>query len=239
MNLLDSRPTSSTGPFETQNRVARVNLLPPEVITAREFRRTQKWLAAAVLAVLVALIGVYLVQVRDRDAAAAALAAERTTTSTLQRQQAVYAYVPRAYAVIDQAQTARATAMAQDVDWARYMSDLSVALPPGVWLTSLDMHLLEAPNATPGAPVAPGTAPASPGTAPASGLGALVFAGSALNHPDVGALLVSLGKQRALTNPYFSSSKEDRIGGRTVVTFSSAAGVSAAALTHRFDRKAG
>ena len=64
-------------------------------------------------------------------------------------------------------------------------------------------------------------------------------AGTAYDHPDVAAFLVTLAKEKAATDAYFSTSVKAKIGTKDVVNFSSTAGLSAEALSHRFDRKAG
>ena len=59
----------------------------------------------------------------------------------LQAQQAKYAEVPRLTGLIDTATTARQTAMAQDVLWYGFLSDLSLTTPKGVSLLTLQVAL--------------------------------------------------------------------------------------------------
>ena len=228
MSILTSRGerlTSVVDAFGSPARVASVNLLPPEIMAARSFRRTQKLLGATVLAVLAALGGVYVLQVQDANTAADELAVSQDTGRSLKAEQAKYADVPRVYQAIDDAQSARQTAMGQDVEWSRYLTDFSLAMPANVWLTSLDLSLA-------------GAAPAA-GSAATPGVGTMTFAGTAIDHPDVAAWLVTLAKEKAATDAYFSSSTRAKIGTKDVVNFSSTAGLGAGALSHRFDRKAG
>lgn len=228
MSILTSRGerlTSVVDAFGVQIKIPSVNLLPPEILAGRTFRRAQKVLGAAVLTVGLALGGVYFLQVQNANAAADALAASKATGQTLQAEQAKYADVPRIYQAIDDAQTARQTAMGQDVEWFRYLTDFSLVMPASVWLTSLDLSLA-------------GTAPAA-GAAATPGVGTMTFAGSAYDHPDVAAWLVTLAKEKAATDAYFSTSTKAKIGTKDIVTFSSTAGLSDVALSHNFDRKAG
>ena len=230
MSILSSRGerlTSLVDSLGTTSRVPSVNLLPPEIIAARAFRRTQKYLAGAIALVVLVIVGAYLMQVHDRNQAASELAASQATGQSLKKEQDKYADVPRVYQAIDDAQTARQTAMSQDVEWFRYLTDFSLTMPANVWLTSLDMSLAGA---------APGSAPAA-GVTP--GVATMTFAGTAYNHPDVASWLVTLAKEPAVTDAYFSSSTKAKIGTRNVVNFSSTANVTSAALSHRFDRKAG
>lgn len=227
------RLTSVSDAFGAAARLPSVNLLPPEIIESRTFRRTQRVLGAAVLLVLVALAGAYALAVRDTNAAADSLAVSKATGQTLRVEQAKFADVPRVYQAIDDAQSARQSAMGQDVEWSRYLADVSLAMPANVWLTSLDLSLGTA------SPVA-GTVPAA-GGAPvaAAGVGTVTFAGTAIDHPDVAAWLVTLGREKAATDAYFSTSARAKIGTKNVVDFSSTAGLDSTALSHRFDRKAG
>ena len=229
MSILTSRGerlTSVVDAFGVQTRIPSVNLLPPEILAGRTFRRTQKVLGATVVVVALALGGVYLLQVQNKNEAADTLAVSQATGKTLQVEQAKYADVPRVYQAIDDAQAARQTAMGQDVEWFRYLTDFSLTMPANVWLTSLDLTLA---GATPAA----GAATTTPG------VGTMTFAGTGNDHPDVAAWLVTLAKEKAATDAYFSTSTRAKIGTKDVVNFSSTAGVSPAALSHRFDRKAG
>lgn len=229
------RLTSVSEAFGAAARLPSVNLLPPEIIESRTFQRTQRVLGAAVLLVLVALAGAYALAVRDTNAAADSLAVSKATGQTLRVEQAKFADVPRVYQAIDDAQSARQTAMGQDVEWSRYLADVSVAMPANVWLTSLDLSL---GTAIPIAGAAP--APAVGGAlVAAAGVGTVTFAGTAIDHPDVAAWLVTLGREKAATDAYFSTSARAKIGTKDVVNFSSTAGLDSTALSHRFDRKAG
>ena len=229
MSILTNRGerlTSVVDAFGVQTRIPSVNLLPPEILAGRTFRRTQMVLGASVVVVLLALGGAYLLQVQDANAAADELAVSKATGVRLQAEQAKYADVPKIYQAIDEAQTARQTAMGQDVEWSRYLTDFSLAMPANVWLTSLDLSLA-------------GAAPAAGASAATPGVGTMTFSGTAIDHPDVAAFLVTLAKEKAATDAYFSTSTRAKIGTKDVVNFSSTAGLSAVALSHRFDRKAG
>ena len=151
----------------------------------------------------------------------------QATGVRLKAEQAKYADVPKIYQAIDEAQTARQTAMGQDVEWSRYLTDFSLAMPANVWLSSLDLGLA---GTTPAAGASAATTP---------GVGTMTFVGTAYDHPDVAAFLVTLAKEKAATDAYFSTSTRAKIGTKDVVNFSSTAGLSAVALSHRFDRKAG
>src|SRR4051794_18388497 len=104
-------------------RQARVNLLPPEIGEARRLKRTQAALAGGLALVVIAMGGVYLTQVHDKQQAENELATSKAETVRLQAEQAKYADVPRTIAAIDAAVDARSTAMAQDVEWYRTLNN--------------------------------------------------------------------------------------------------------------------
>jgi Tfp pilus assembly protein PilN len=233
-----------------QQRVARVNLLPSEIEEARRLRRTQAGLAAGLGVVVLAVAGVYALQVQSKNHAADELAATKADTVRLQAQQAKYADVPRTIAAIDAAETARSTAMANDVEWFRTLNNFSLTLPSNVWFTGVSLALngTGSSGAAPAAPAA-GTTPATPATpatpsspatnAPATGIGVLTVQGSALDHPDVATWLDVLARQPGMADAYFSTSAKAKVGSKTIVNFVSTATVTSDALSHRYDRKQG
>ncbi len=244
MSILDvqgTRLTSLDDGLGGRAPVAGVNLMPPEILAGRVFRRTQQGLAAAALAVVAAVAGVYVTTANVAAAAADELTVVQATGATLTAEQARYAEVPRMAKAIDDAETARATAMADDVDWSRYLTSFSLTLPERVWFTSLDLKLASAGGTT-GTSAATGATAGTAGTAAAprsGGIAGLTVTGVAATVPDVAAWLDTLGAQRAVTDPFVTTAEKKPLGEREVVEFTSVGTVGAAALTHRFDRKAG
>lgn len=232
-------PSAVVGTFRT----ARVNLLPPEIEQARRLRRTQGALAGGLLGV-VALLGTgYAYEVHARHGAEQELAIAQAQTQVLQREQDKYADVPRTVAAIDTAETARETAMATDVEWARTLTDFSLTLPKDVWFSDLTLSLRGTGASTPGtaassAAPAPGVTGGSTATG-AAGIGTVTVEGNARRHRDVATWLDTLGRRPGMTSPYFTSSQQEKVGTKTVVKFSSTATLTADALSHRYDRKQG
>jgi Tfp pilus assembly protein PilN len=220
--------------FGQVRAVARVNLLPQEILDARTFRRTQGLLAACVLAVVAVAGGAYALAAHSRDGAQQQVAASQATGTTLTREQAKYADVPRVYNAIETAQTTRQTAMAQDVEWYRYLTDLSLTVPDNVWVTSLAVSLSGTTSAAGAAPAAATTNPLS-----TPGVGTITVAGKGKSHNDVAAWLDSLGQSKGVADPYFSNSTSATVGKTPIVTFNSTATLTETSLSHRFDRKAG
>ncbi len=242
MSILDMQGTGVTALDDGlggRARVAGVNLMPPEILAGRAFRRTQKGLAAAALVVAAAVAGVYLSTTRDAAAAADELAVVQATGRALTAEQSRYAEVPRVAKAIDDAETARATAMAEDVDWSRYLTSFSLTLPERVWFTSLDLKLVSAGGATTAVSGAAAGSTATATAPAAGGLAAVTVTGVAATVPDVAAWIDSLGAQQAVTDPFVSTADKATLGDREVVNFTSTGSIGAGALSHRFDRKAG
>lgn len=221
-------------------RMPRVNLLPPEIEQARQLRSTQRALAGGLLGVVVLLGGGYAYEVHARHGAEQALADVQAQTTLLQGEQAKYADVPRTVAAIDAAETARQTAMANDVEWSRTLTDFSLSLPENVWFSNVSLTLRGASTAAVGTPTTGATA--TPGAASglaAAGIGAVSVEGSARSHRDVAAWLDTLATLPGMSDAYFSSSQKQKVGSTPVVKFSSTATLTADALSHRYDRKQG
>ncbi|GAA4354084.1 PilN domain-containing protein [Angustibacter luteus] len=236
MSLLDQTQTQGLGTTSTAGlRLARVNLLPPEIEEARTLRRVQAGLGAGLAVVAVVAAGAYFVQVQDKHHAADELAVTKAETVRLQAEQAKYQDVPRTIAAIDAAATARSTAMANDVLWYRTMNNFAVTIPSNTWMTSLTLALGNSAP-TPAATAATGAGTAAAGATPATVLGTVSVNGTALDHPNVATWLDSLGRQPGLSDAYFTSSTRAKIGTTPVVNFVSTASITDAALSHRYDR---
>ena len=231
MSIIDTGRDLSEVIGQTGTRLPRVNLLPPEIKEAHRLRRTKAGLAAGLVVVIGAIGGAYVTQVNAKNAAQDNLTAEQATGAKLQAEQAKYADVPRTIAAIDKAETMRETAMANDIEWYRSLTNVSVTLPSKVWLTSLTLQVGAAGGA------APSTTPAATGDA--GGVGTVTAVGTAMDHPDVATWLDVLARQPGMSDAYFSSSKKKEIGSKSVVDFSSTATVTDEALSHRYDRKQG
>jgi Tfp pilus assembly protein PilN len=214
--------------------VPRVNLLPPEVIASLAFRRTQKVLAAAVVAALALIAGAFWWAQAGVSSAQALLEQEQTVTTRLQREQAKYADVPKLIATVQAAESARQSAMANDVEWYSYLYDVSRVTPSRVWLTSL--------TATVPMPGAASTATTTTDPLTVTGAGTLVVTGKAPAFSDVAAWLDAVNTVDGLTASVLDTAvldgDLDTPRAESFVTFTSRITVTDAAYTHRFDRKA-
>jgi Tfp pilus assembly protein PilN len=268
--MADVQPATPVAlPVPTGFRVARVNLLPPEIEDARRLRRTQGMLAGGLVAVVALLGAGYAYEVHDRHGAERELADVQAQTRRLQTEQAKYADVPKTVAAIDAAELARETAMADDVEWARTLTDFSLSLPARVRFTSLKLTVGPAAGTTGPTGTTSGTTGAATGaaggattgaaagaasgatngsatgaaagsaTASPGGIGTVAVEGSARSQRDLATWLETLSARPGMADASFSSSQRQKVGTKTIVKFSSTATLTADLLSHRYDRKQG
>lgn len=220
--------------------VPRVNLLPPEILAARGFRKVQLWLLAAVVVVLALIVGcVVWAQARVGDAEAR-LAVTTARSAQLHRQEAQYAEVPRLSAAVESAKAARQTALDQDLLWYRLMSDIALAAPANVWLTTMNVTLMTGPGVAGGSGKPP-TSTTATGADPLvpTGIGKVTVTGTAGDYPDVAAWLDALARVHGLDGATLqSATRESATGSGEQLQFSTQIVISSGALSHRYDRKA-
>lgn len=209
---------------------ARVNLLPPEVLEVRRFRRVQYGLGGMVLAAVGIVVLLFVLALGGVSSAQKQVDATRTEQSQLQGQLTKLNGVRLAYSQVAAGQAQLQSALGGEVQMSHFLNDLSLTIPTNVWLTGLTYNLTgPSPQA--------GAAATGPTVTP--GIGTLTATGSAFAHDDVAAWLVSLGRQKGYADPYFSDSTMSLSGARRIVTFTSTATITADALSHRYDRLPG
>jgi Tfp pilus assembly protein PilN len=191
-----------------------INLLPPEVAKQRVRRRKVFGLVA--LAVLyVVLLGVGVVYWNTRVTATQDdVAAQEEINASLRREAAALAGAEALQVEFESKALLVRSALATDVDWGILLNDLSRLLPPRVWLQEFT-----------------GTVTATqPGI-----LGLVTFRGVGFDYPDVSAWLRALDSEdfAGVTGTWVNSASEGIYGDSQVVTFSSSASLTDAAVTDR------
>lgn len=204
----------------------RVNLLPPEIAERRAFRQVQAGLGGAVAAAVVALGFLVVAAGSGVTKANEDLASAQTQNASLRKQTAQYANVNAIYAAAAAAEAQLSTAMGDEVRFSQMLNDFSLAIPSTVWVTSLSLSTgaVSAPTATPAA---------------TPEIGTLTVAGMGFSHNDVAVWLEAIAGLKAFSDPYFGASSESLIAGRTVVSFSSTAGINSTALSGRYAKRIG
>jgi Tfp pilus assembly protein PilN len=232
-NLPGAETTPAATAVLAPPRLPRVNLMPPEIAEAAAFRRFQMAMGAAILAA-VAVVGVLYVHEHGTvSSAKQQLATEQSQSTQLQARLNSLSSVRQVYTHVAQKQAMLAEAMGAQVKWSDYLTDLSLKVPEGVWLTN--MAVTE--NAGPGGTATSTTTDATGLVDP--GIGQVTFTGTAFSHDQVAAWLDMLSKERGWADPYFTSSVESAIGAKSVVNFSAQATLKPAAQDGRFAPKTG
>jgi len=229
--------------------VPRVNLLPPEILAARRFRRLQRQLAGIVLSVLLLGAAAGAWAQSGVLAARSDLAQVQAQTQGLMQQRARYAEVPKALAELDAARAAREGALRSDVLWYQFLGDLAVNTPAGTELTTVSVVMSPPAASGTGASTSASAGTATTGTL--TRLGEVKVTGRALRFRDVATWLETVTQVHGLAGSNLQSVARDEsssaAGSSAATSTSTSADVSytgsaivtSAGLSHRYDRKAG
>jgi Tfp pilus assembly protein PilN len=223
-------PTASVANPVDWAPVPKVNLLPPEILERRKFRKVRIRLAAFVVLTLLVAAGGLAWSVRNVSAAQAELDATTARTATLQQSEQKYSEVPRVLAQVEAAKTVRQQALATDVLWYRFLTDVSNATPANVSLQTLTIAL----NGDTGAA-------ASPDALTPSGIGTVTIVGTAATINDVAVWMDAVVRVHGIDASTLKSATRDTgsTSASSQVSFSATVVITAEALSHRFDMKAG
>lgn len=191
-----------------------INLLPPEVGRRKAHRRRMGFLTFAVV-VYIALLGFgYLIWAGRVDDARRDLEAQNTIVQTLERQVVALADSGELAARYEAKADLVRTALSTDVDWGILMNDLARLLPPRLWVETFSGTV----------------APTDPGV-----LGQVAFSGVGFDFPDVSAWLRVLDSEQfaGISGTWVSTVSQAMVGDDDVVTFTSTAVLTSAAVTNR------
>jgi Tfp pilus assembly protein PilN len=192
-----------------------INLLPPEVAQQRSRRRRVGIAIFGALAYLV-LLGVGMLYWDTKvDAARDDLDAQSEINLALERDVVALG----ASAEIQTQYQAKAdlvrSALAADIDWGIFLNDLARLVPPRVWVDTFNGSVV--PQTVPGV------------------VGQVSFSGVGFDFPDVSSWLRALESEQfaGITGPWVTTVTQGLIGVEEVVTFSSTAVLTTAAVTDR------
>jgi hypothetical protein len=235
----------------------RIDLLPRLLVEQRLVRRQRTGIGAAFL-VLLAVLGVwYLLETQQLRDAQDQADQEQATATALRAQRAQLQPLADLEAQIAASEQLRASVYRNEIRFSAVMRDISAIVPDDVWLTSMAVAFTDTANASAG-----GTGPAasSGGSSTAASTGgaaitttlgspgagspvaSITFAGTGLEHVDVGGFLRALasgpkkGGQQVYLNPYFTTSDKADENGQATVTFSASVDLSSAAYSGRYQR---
>lgn len=228
MTALADPPRAKKGPQTVMGGLPQVNLLPPEVRAARGLRSLKRWLAMALVVVLVLCAAVFALAKFAKVAADDELSTAQAETQRLQTEQQKYAEVPRVLGALQNATAARALGMSTDVSWASYYAAVTAVLPTDVSIDSLAMTSQSAS----------GTAATATAANPlqAASVAQIQFIGRSTTVPNTAAWLDALNGVPGFADAWASSATITQSQNKTTYyNVTVTVQVTSIAYTHRFD----
>jgi Tfp pilus assembly protein PilN len=192
-----------------------INLLPPEVAQQRTRRRRVAIGVFGVVAYLL-LLGVGMLYWDTKvDAARDDLERQAEVNLSLEREVAALGESAEMQTQYQAKADLVRLALAADVDWGIFLNDLARLVPPRVWVDTFNGSVV--PQTIPGV------------------VGQVSFSGMGFDFPDVSAWLRALESDQfaGITGPWVTTVSQGLIGLEDVVTFSSTAVLTTAAITDR------
>jgi hypothetical protein len=205
------------------------NLIPPELIAARRLKSLRKLLGAGIAALLlIGSFGYYLAALENADANADLVVAQ-AQTAQLRDQSLGYAGVIAIQGTINEVNTQLAQVMSADVDLAALMGELSSNLPATMIITQESITISPA-----------GVADSTTDSTTASGL-------DTSGLPRIGTITITgtgqaldnlsdyVDRLRTITGVVDVLPVSNSLSGESGTEFNVTAGLTDAALSHRFD----
>lgn len=219
---------------EQRVRVARVNLLPGEVLVARR-QRSIALVSLGILAAFVVALGtIYLLKVGDvndataeRDETAREVAVLQAEADSLQEYQVLLDVVQNREALLT-------SAMDGELSWARILGDLALSFDRQASLTALQGASTAEDAATdPGAAVAVDDETFDLGDPVAQ----VDFTGYSVDRfaPGVEEVIAKFERAEGFDDPYLATAGDEERGGDTVTVFNGLVQLTERAYTHRYD----
>jgi hypothetical protein len=239
-------------PYSQRQGAPKIDLLPRQLVEQRQTLRQRSGIGAGFL-VLLAVLGIwYALESRQLNQAQEQADQERAVATGLRAQRAQLQPLADLESQIAAAEQLRASVYKREVRFSSVMRDISAIVPDDVWLTSMAVAFSGDSNAGTGqsgsttSQSGQGAATVTPGSPGAgSPIATITFAGSGLEHVDVGGFLRALargpkkGGHQVYLNPYFTTSQKADENGQATVTFSATVDLSSAAFSGRFQPAGG
>lgn len=188
----------------------RINLLPPDLAQRRRVRQIGAAIGAAGLALVAVLALVYVVQEVRLRGERSRLEEQRDRNAAISSEIATL----RDFGEIEDALEARVKLIediaADEVRWSVVLADVSLVIPPDVWLTQFNGSIAGGEDQTT--------------------LGSVEMNGTGFAHVDVATWLTRLERVEAFVFPYLSLSQQAQIGAQQIVNFNSSVQLGPGAL---------
>jgi Tfp pilus assembly protein PilN len=233
----ETEAVNLTAPVEQRSAAAfpRVNLMPEVVAAEARAHRAKMLLVVGTVASVAVVGGLYVVAAGTVAESQDRLDAAQSTSARLASEKAKYSDVPKVEAEVAGAVAQQYTALGGEVRWSFLLNNLALTLPAGTSLVSLNGTVSDVPT-----DAAAGAGDGQVQSVMANpGIGSLSYQGEAVGYAQVANFLDSQAKQKTLVDPYLSSVTAPTDTTQKAMTFASSATVTAQALSHRYDVKAG
>jgi Tfp pilus assembly protein PilN len=195
-----------------------VNLMPPEIAERAAMQQVQALCVGAVVISALAVGGLWYHAHSGVSSAQSGLASATQTQSADQSAVNNLAPVATKYAQVAGAKAEVSEALGGEIRWSSRLSDLSLSMPQGVWLTSMSVS----------------TGASGNGALVSTGINSITFAGVAESRNEVAGWLDSLAQENGYVNPYVTSTTETVSGDRILVNFTSTVTGTAGLLSGRY-----
>lgn len=202
-----------------------VNLLPPEVRSARGLRSAKRLLGLALVGVVLLCGAGYVGATFVEQSAQDELTSAEDDAAQLQVEAQQYAEVPRVLGEIDRVSAAREYGMSPDVEWTPYVVAVAAVLPADARIESFTMTL--------GNPVDAASQATDPLQAGDS-VGRLEVTGRTTTLPDTAAWMDGLGAIPGFTDPRVSSAQAAATDGTSFYRVTVSVQVTPDAFSGRF-----
>jgi Tfp pilus assembly protein PilN len=226
-------------PVEQRSAAAfpRANLMPDIVAAEARAHRAKLVLVGASVASVAVVGGLYLMAAGAVSESQDRLDAAQSTTARLATEQAKYSDVPKVEAQVAAAAATQYVALGGEVRWSFLLNNLALTLPAGTSLVNFNGSVTEEPPNPADASATDGQQIVSALGNP--GIGTITYQGEAAGYAQVANFLDSQAKQKTLLDPFVNSVTAPTEATQKAWTFTSTTTVTAAALSHRYDLKAG
>ena len=201
------------------------DLIPPELVNARQLTFLRKLMAAALAVLLVLCAAGYYLARRQNSAASAANATVSAQTTKLQNEAKSKQYrdVTKMQSTVTQVDSQIATLMAGDVDVVELLQHLRTSLPSSMKINQESITITPAAIA--------GGAGSGLDTSGLARIGTVSLGGSGVALTDLSAYVLRLGAIPGLVDVIPVSNTMSKDG----TQFSLTMGLTTAALSHRYD----
>jgi Tfp pilus assembly protein PilN len=225
--MIPEAPTPASTPGGAVRFVAiRANLLPGEIVSARQAIAVRKRVLVGLVVVVALLIGTDAFSWYQTSAANSDLDSAQSQAAALRSQQSQFAPLVRAQADVEAVHQQLQGLMADDVSFKAMLTTLRGQAPSGVALTSIGITV----NSTSAGAAAGAAAPAPLNESGKEAIGQLTLSGTAPDKRSVAAYADRLATMKGLAAPLISSVSTDTSSAK----FSLTAIVTSDALSKRY-----